>query len=112
MAAPSQLNGVCGCEGEGWECECHMGGALGNALRKDGSVTPSCSGSIFTTCCNWTSSSSVGSVSVRPDALYELVLGLGLGGGGGAQRPVARDLALDEPWTNSGEAPRLGLGSL
>ena len=55
----------------------------------------------------------MGSVSVRPDALYELVLGLGLGGGGGAQRPLARaEPALEQPWTTSGEAPRLGLGSL
>lgn len=52
---------------------------------------------------------------MRPDALYSLVLGLGLGGGGGAQRPLtltSDDVEIEEPWTNSGEAPRLGCGDL
>ena len=68
-------------------------------VRRGGSFT--LSGSTFTE-----SSSSVGSVSVRPDAslvLYELTLGLGLG-----EREDAENKAPEEPWTNSGDAARLG----
>ena len=98
--------------------ECHPG-ALGKARWKGGSFT--LSGGSSLTC--WSSSStSVGSVSVGPEAsfvlLVELVLGLGLGGGGGAQRLLAVVLALalalarEEPWTNSGDVARLSWGLL
>ena len=43
---------------------------------------------------------------MRPDAslvLYELALGLGLG-----EREDAENKAPEEPWTNSGDAARLG----